>query len=278
MKLKKFPARLHILMARNSDQAIIIRRGPSKHTCVIGWERKRNIFQVSQWLKGRIYERRCDISPSGTYWIYFAMNGKWYSGAGSWTAIARVPWLKAIAFFPKNDCWLGGGLFLDDNSYWLNGGYIDNNGLYFDTNEVKRNINYRLPNYYGGECLTVYYNRLQRDGWTLMEQTNWGTAESETIFEKTLSKQWILQKICHAQIFPPPGNGCYWDEHIVYNRTGQSLINPDWQWAEWWDHSIYYAEKGYLYKVQIESSDRLSKPQLLHDFNDYQFEFRQAPY
>ncbi len=278
MKLKKFPARLHILMARNSDQAIIIRRGPSKHTCVIGWERKRNIFQVSQWLKGRIYERRCDISPSGNYWIYFAMNGKWYSGAGSWTAIARVPWLKAIAFFPKNDCWFGGGLFLEDDSYWLNGGYIDNNGLYFDTNEVKRNINYRPPNYYGGECLTVYYNRLQRDGWTLIEQTNWGTSESETIFEKTLSQQWILQKICHAQVFSPPGKGCYWDKHIVYNQTGQSLIYPDWEWAEWWDNSIYYAEKGCLYKVQIVSSNQLSQPKLIHDFHGYQFQSRQAPY
>ncbi len=278
MKPEKFPARLHILIARNSDQAIIIRRGPSKQTCVIGWDRKSHVFQLSQWLKGRIYERRCDISPSGKYWIYFAMNGKGYSNIGSWTAIARVPWLKAIAFFPKNDCWFGGGLFLEDDSYWLNGGYIDNHQSSFDSKEVKRNLTYRPPNYYGGECLNVYYNRLQRDGWQLIERSKKVYLDSETIFEKTLSRQWILQKICHAQIDSPPGKGCYWDEHIVYNQTGKSLISPDWEWAEWWDKSIYYAEKGCLYQIKIESFNQLSEPKLLHDFNDYQFEYKQAPY
>ncbi|MEO1006151.1 MAG: hypothetical protein AAFW67_09940, partial [Cyanobacteria bacterium J06638_38] len=79
MTTRQFPARLHILVAKNQDVGIVIRRGPSKEVCILGWERKTNTFTVSQWLKGRIYERRADISPSGKYWIYFAMNGKWNS-------------------------------------------------------------------------------------------------------------------------------------------------------------------------------------------------------
>ena len=70
-----FPARLHVLLAGNSSQAVVIRRGPSKHVCVIGWDRSRDTFEEGQWLKGRIYERRCDLSPDGRHLIYFAMNG-----------------------------------------------------------------------------------------------------------------------------------------------------------------------------------------------------------
>ncbi len=39
-------------------------------------------------------------------------------------AIERAPWLKALALYPKGDCWYGGGLLLDDNRYWLNDGTL----------------------------------------------------------------------------------------------------------------------------------------------------------
>ena len=56
---------------------MVIRRGPSKSVATLLWDRKRNTFHMGQWLKGRIYERRCDLSPDGKYLIYFAMNGWW---------------------------------------------------------------------------------------------------------------------------------------------------------------------------------------------------------
>ena len=37
--------------------------------------------------------------------IYFAMNGRWQSETkGSWTAISRVPYLKAVGLYAKGDC------------------------------------------------------------------------------------------------------------------------------------------------------------------------------
>ena len=43
-------------------------------------------------MRGRVYERRSDVSPDGKYFIYFAMNGRWTTATkGAWTAIARVP-------------------------------------------------------------------------------------------------------------------------------------------------------------------------------------------
>lgn len=273
-----FPARLHVLVARDSDKAIVIRRGPSKQTCVLAWNRSNDSFEVAQWLKGRIYEKRSDISPSGKYWIYFAMNGKWHSQTkGSWTAVSRAPWLKAISLYAKGNAWHGGGLFLDDKAFWLN----DDKGLHeliFASDEVKRHLSYTPPEHYGGECLHVYFNRLQRDGWALADILTKKKWHHQFIFERELNHRWHLRKISHSQDCPPLGKGCYWDEHEVYNAQGVGISGPSWEWADWIDGHIVYAEHGCLYRITPISEDKLGEPQLLHDFNDYQFEPRQAPY
>src|SRR5687768_13881314 len=163
--------RLHVLMARDASAAVVIRRGPTRHTAVIGWDRKTDRFTLGQWLYGRIYERRSDLSPDGKHLIYFAMNGKWSSESrGSWTAISRAPYLKALAFFPKGDCWLGGGLFTGNRSYWLNGG--DCHTEVGNTDHLERDLEFRPSGSFGGECLSVYYPRLLRDGWTRIERVS----------------------------------------------------------------------------------------------------------
>ena len=87
-----FPARIHVLLASQAPVGLIIRRGPSKHTATVLWDRRRNTFEMGQWLKGRIYERRSDLSPDGKYFIYLAMNGKSDSEAkGAWTAPRPAP-------------------------------------------------------------------------------------------------------------------------------------------------------------------------------------------
>jgi hypothetical protein len=92
-------ARLFVIMARKAPIAAIIRRGPSKQVRLIAWNTDTDTFEGGQWLKGRIYERRCDLSPDGRYLIYFAANHK--SPIYSWTAISRLPYLTALAFWPK---------------------------------------------------------------------------------------------------------------------------------------------------------------------------------
>ncbi len=120
----KFPCRLHVLLARNAKVGLVIRRGPSKSVCTVLWNRECNAFKLGQWLRGRIYERRCDLSPDGRHFIYFAMNGRSEAETkGAWTAISRVPYLKAVALYAKGDCWHGGGLFLSDREFWLNDGH-----------------------------------------------------------------------------------------------------------------------------------------------------------
>lgn len=274
---RSFPARLHVLIPANSDNAVVIRRGPSKHTCVLLWNMSTDEVKVGQWLGGRIYERRSDISPDGKYWIYFAMNGHWGSESkGSWTAIARAPYLKAVAFFPKGDCWHGGGLFTGNRMYWLNGCYFHDPKI--DTKELKPDEKFRSLGNYGGECPSVYYNRLQRDRWTLAGREENGRYDARVFFEKELPHGWILKKICHEQIGAPKGKGCYWDEQVLLSKSGVEFDFPDWEWAEWTGRNIAFARDGRLFRIGIRNAEELSDESLIHDFNGYKFEQIEAPY
>ena len=119
--MKQTSARLHVLLASRSADAVVIRRGPSKSVCFVHWNRQTDRFKVAQWMRGRVYERRSDLSPDGKFLIYFASN--YGRNLQAWTAISRAPYMKAIALFAKGDAWHGGGLFTGDNTYWLNDGY-----------------------------------------------------------------------------------------------------------------------------------------------------------
>ena len=68
----KPPARLHAILARRGSYAVVFRRGPSDKVALIGWDRHNDTFTLGQWLRGRIYPLRCDLSPSGKHLIYFA--------------------------------------------------------------------------------------------------------------------------------------------------------------------------------------------------------------
>lgn len=273
MKVNRFPARLHVILARESNVALIIRRGPSKSVCTILWNRKGNAFKLGQWLRGRIYERRCDLSPDGKHFIYFAMNGRWESETkGSWTAISRTPYLKAVTLLAKGDCWHGGGLFLTDRSYWLNNGYghtlMKSGPLRCD------NLAYQPPASYGGECLNVYFNRLQRDGWKMQKHEYRGA----TLFVKALPDGWKLRKLAFSGIDKPPGKGVYWDAHeLKHEPTGTFLDFPKWEWADYDRGRLVWAVDGQLRTARLEDG-KLGREKLLHDFNDMKFEALKAPY
>ena len=272
MSSKPFPARLHALMARDKNIGIVIRRGPAGHVATFRWDVSKDRFQLGQWLKGRIYERRCDISPDGKHFLYFAMNGKWSTESeGAWTSISKVPYLKALDFFPKGDCWEGGGLFLENRTYFLNDRYYREKPHERRGSGLECQTNVRAVNAYGAECLSVYFPRLIRDGWALVEQDN-----NITAFEKTNRFGLRLRKIAHAG-GNKKGQSIYWDEHELINASGDVQQFPSWEWADMQYKSLVFSEKGCLYRVKF-SGDSIMKPKLLHDFSPYEFEAIQAPY
>ena len=68
----KFHARVHAVLARESDCAVVFRRGPSDKVAVLAWDLRGDTFTLGQWFRGRIYEYRCDLSPDGRHLLYFA--------------------------------------------------------------------------------------------------------------------------------------------------------------------------------------------------------------
>jgi hypothetical protein len=175
----KFPARLHVLLARNAKVGLVIRRGPSKSVCTVLWDRKRDKFKLGH-----------------------------------------------------------------------------------------------PPDYFGGECLNVYYNRLKRDGWVMHGEE----VRETTVFEKKLPKSWTLRKLAFSEIGAPPSRGCYWDAHELRQDTKNTVLAfPEWEWADYVDGRLVFAVEGQLRSAQL-GRGKISGEKLLHDFNDMKFEAIAAPY
>lgn len=276
---KKIPARVHVILARESKLAIVFRRGPSKQVATYLWDRSNDTFKLGQWLKGRIYERRSDLSIDGKYLIYFAMNGKWHSQTrGAWTAISKAPYLKAIELYTKGDCYEGGGLFLSKNRFWLNDRHFTKDKQLLDSKEVIRDGTYVGSNDLGYEDRAVYYPRLIRDGWKLISTEKYKKWHSVTIFEKSYNG-WVLRKIAHEQIEAEEGRGVYWDEHELINKgLNFSLSYSDWEWADFNEDFVLWATKGCLYRSSLKARNIIKNSIMLYDFNSCRFKAIEAPY
>ncbi|HET7462214.1 MAG TPA: hypothetical protein VFJ82_13240 [Longimicrobium sp.] len=162
------PPRLSILFARAAPVAVIFRRGPSKHVEVVRWDTRRDTFERGPWFKGRIYDRRSDLSPSGELLVYFASQFNRQSVQPddpytyAWTAVSRVPWLTALALWPKGDCWWGGGSFASEKTLLLN--HLPDEAA---PHPRHRPQGLRVePNPDAcGEDNPLHRRRLERDGW-----------------------------------------------------------------------------------------------------------------
>jgi hypothetical protein len=68
-------AKLFVIPAKNEPSAVVLRRGPSAWHHVIQWDTRRDRFVHGAWIKGRIYEEKCDVSPDGQLLLYFVHQG-----------------------------------------------------------------------------------------------------------------------------------------------------------------------------------------------------------
>lgn len=181
-----------MLQAPRADVAVIFRRGPSKWTEVVRWDTHRDQFERGAWFNGRIYDRRCDLSPDGELLIYFAsrftaesVRDKEYTYA--WTAVSRPPWLSALALWPKGDCWWGGGLFTSKRQVWLNHRPEESTphprhkplGL----RRVEPNPDAR------GEDGPIYAKRLTRDGWDVRQALEIRRSRVRGVFYETVQPE-----------------------------------------------------------------------------------------
>jgi len=282
-------ARLYVILSRKAPFAVIFRRGPSDKILLIGWDTAKDSFQPGQWLKGRIYERRCDLSPDGSLLLYFATSYR--KPLYSWTAISRPPFLKALALWPKGDCWGGGGQFVTQRRIALSHG----------PNEMNLGDGFRIPKWLKVEPFGKYSGRgeddpiwrptLQRGGWTL---TSWPTATKDDFGAKAMwepsppiawrkpNPKWP-KKYCLGMSIIGIGEKSgpwYMTEHSVI-RNGKEIDRIGRSdWADW-DHSgdLLFAMDGCLYRVRCKQGvlAPLEDATKLADFRNMKFEPREAP-
>lgn len=282
--MAEIPARLFGIVARAAPLVVIMRRGPTRWVRLLLWHTDTDVVESGQWFHGRIFERRCDLSPDGQLFVYFASklsvggNQEHPTVGYSWTAVSRPPYFIALKLWPKGDSWNGGGLFESNSTLLLN--------HHTASAEKKKRIarlntiSEPAPWYhFMTEDGPIYHARLQRDGWQLTQQAHWDRPHS-------------LLEIQGTYIFDPPG---IWEKPrpdspmllrmtefgLDYRHMGEkhvldfSLISPDQpeiliQGAEWadWDQRgrLVYAKDGQLFADDL--SQPSLTPRLIADLND----------
>lgn len=121
-KQTRHSTRLFFMVARAARTAVVFRRGPAKQVQMLRWDLASDAVTAGQWLSGRLYNERCDVSPDGRLVVYFA--GKFKPGMDTFTAVCRPPYFTALALWPDSGTWGGGGFFVRDRLLILNYGHI----------------------------------------------------------------------------------------------------------------------------------------------------------
>ena len=104
---ESIPCRLHIVVARDANVAIVFRRGPSKWWHFLRWDLEKLTFEPGAWLIGQLYPRRSNVSPDGQLLGYFVLKGE----GGAYFAVSKAPWATVLAAWKTGDTYTTGCVF-----------------------------------------------------------------------------------------------------------------------------------------------------------------------
>lgn len=120
MGTRRTTARIFLLSAQQAPVIVAIRRKPTRWFHILRWDTRTDEIEHGSWFYGRIYEKRCDLSPDGEWLVYFA-SAQHASDFPTWTGLCRPPWLKTVAESEGVGTWLGGGFWRDERTLLVNG-------------------------------------------------------------------------------------------------------------------------------------------------------------
>jgi hypothetical protein len=111
--------RIFAIPALRAPVVAVITRGPSTWCHVGRWDLERPLYEPGSWLRGTLYPQRCDLSPDGRWLTYFTLkaSASWDVG-GTYLAISRLPWLRALAAWGTAGTWTSGLHFVEDSRVW----------------------------------------------------------------------------------------------------------------------------------------------------------------
>jgi hypothetical protein len=270
---KEVPARISVIPSPKSSRAIILRRGPTRHVAVIGWDRETDEIKLGQWLKGTIYPAQSDLSPDGEHFVYFAGNAKLSNESGGWwTAVSKYPYLHATHFAGQSGTHYEGGAFLPDGTLFLNG--VGGMEIREYLNEVvysgKQSV---FPSSTDGFWMgDLYATRMSHQGWG-----SFGTGYDVVLHKKF--KSWTLSQRFFGFDENPKNRGSVIGEYSLYEfDTGKHVAFESWDWADVWNGQLRFSEKGRLYKAKPCEEMGFKEVELIYDFNPMVFEAIRAPY
>lgn len=95
-----------VLPASRAQVAAVFLRVPGKWWHVLRWDLQRGELTPGAWARGTLYPRRSDLSPDGDLLSYFlAKDGDrpfmGMTGRHTFTALAKLPWVFALAAWPE---------------------------------------------------------------------------------------------------------------------------------------------------------------------------------
>ena len=278
--------RLFFLIAREAPVAVVFRRGPSKHVLLVRWDLSDDSFEAGQWLTGRVYERRCDLSPDGEHLIYFAANYAEHHPLQTWTAVSRPPYFTALALWQKGNAWGGGGLFPNRNEILLN--HPADNLDPADESQIPRDWKVSMfANAGREEDEPIFRERMSRDGWVLIDAGRWVEQDGRSGLWWTADppETWAKSHP-HGQV----GGTLRMKIHGVKERQGPwyvqsyQLVNRaarvvrEFGRADWadWDSSgdLLLASDGKLVRIRVRADNASVPARELVDLSDLRFNAR----
>jgi len=253
---------------------------------LIKWNLETDHFEMGQWFKVRIYEKRCDLSPDGDLLIYFAASQK--KPFVSWTAVSRPPYLTALALWKKGDCWGGGGQFQTGAQIRLN----------HRENQMDLAPDFSVPKWLSvaqfgdhsgwGEDDPIWSNRLERDGWIRTgyperEERDsgakmWLKFDPPITWEK-VHPLWPRKYTLRMSILGLHERNGPWDiiEHHLFGLDGRTEMIGRSDWADWSPNGdLLFAQSGCLYRLRHEKGKfgPVETSEEIADFSKLKFENR----
>lgn len=104
---------IYVLPATRAPVAAVFVRVPGKWWHVMRWDLQRGELAEGAWVRGTLYPRRSDLSPDGTLLVYFLAKEAQrpfmgMRGRQTFTALAKLPWVYALAAWPEAGTWTRG--------------------------------------------------------------------------------------------------------------------------------------------------------------------------
>ena len=230
-------------VATAKNVILLLYRKSSKVTFLflLDYQNGKDRLEAGSRFYGRIYPERCDISPDGSWFIYFAMGKSQKQYAKKlycWTGICKPPNIKANLLFAHGDTWGGGGRFVDEKTIYISPGlhpeFNINHKMNFEQYQITFEGKFRDGGWAPGE------------GWELMEnqilQEYGEKYPFPKLWSKSNGKMTLLRSLNHPVItkgkhLNSPGIYDIFSYELLDEKTGQRYSLNDYEkicvWADY---------------------------------------------